>query len=560
MTHNSLVNQTDIEVSHETIQELVQLREQVAALEQLLEVYERETLDKSAKLEQALTVVKEHAQQLSRSEAQSRQLAQRKELLNRLVSQIRHSLDLETILKTAVTEIRQLLQIDACIFWWYSPTLRSFQAVCEAHAPEITQDFHQIYLSSSPTCLESLSLITDIPSNVLPYPETSRLKAAFEGYSQFILPAQTRNKQLGVIHCLHQQVARDWSMDEVELLQATVDQLAIALDQAELYEQSCTATAQAQAQAQALEQALKEIQRTPQLVQTEKMASLGQLVAGVAHEINNPVSFVHGNLIYASQYVEDLLDLLHLYATEYPTPTPAIQRKSAEIEVDFIAEDLPKLFASMQVGAERIREIVRSLRTFSRLDEAEIKAVNLHEGMDSTLMILQNRLKATANKPAIQIIKEYGNLPLVQCHAGQLNQVFMNILVNAIDALEESFEFNVVSSECHQSPHPSPPTIKICTELKSNEAVLETDSWILNSAWVVIRIIDNGPGMDETVRQRLFDPFFTTKPVGKGTGLGMSISYQIVTETHGGRLYCNSDPGKGTEFVIEIPVHQEMAS
>ncbi|WP_421655979.1 ATP-binding protein [Leptothermofonsia sp. ETS-13] len=562
---------------NDTNQEVAQLREQIAALEQLLEVYERETLDKSARLEQALADVRQHAHQLSLSEARYRQLAQRKELLNRLVVQVRQSLDLETILATAVTEIRQQLQIDACIFWWYSPVLTNFQAVCESHTAAITQNLQQRYPMNGDADSANQAFLKELPPNTLPYPEASFLKSVYEEYAQLMLPVQTRSKQLGVIHCLHREKTREWEAEEVELLQAVANQLAIALDQAELYEQSCAATAQAQAQAQELEKALQEIQRTPQLIQTEKMASLGQLVAGVAHEINNPVNFIHGNLLYASRYVEDLLDLLQLYQTEYPTPTPTIQKRTALIEVDFIAEDLPKLFASMRLGAERIREIVRLLRTFSRLDEAAIKAVDIHEGIDSTLMILQNRLKPQTDRPGIQVIKEYGELPLVQCYAGQLNQVFMNILANAIDALEEQFRFTgsaltaleglSLGAEEPSTPAKTltrmpfdQPTIRIHTEVKSNEILPNSDSWLLAPAYVVIHIIDNGPGMSPAIQQRLFDPFFTTKPVGKGTGLGMSISYHIVTETHKGRLQCISAPGQGTEFVIEIPVHQSNAS
>jgi signal transduction histidine kinase len=575
MSHKSLVKRTNLKADDAKSQKLTQLQGQVTALEQLLEVYEQETLEKSTSLEQALAAVKEQAYQLAQSEARYRQLAQRKELLNRLVCQIRQSLDLKTILETAVTEIRELLEIDACIFWWYSPGFSNFQAVCESHTLEITQELRQCYLLSDCPYPENLTPLKELPSGALPYPEASLLRVAFGEYIQLMLPAQTRNKQMGVIHCLHRQETREWSDDEVELLHEVVNQLAIALDQAELYEQSCAATTQAQAQAYELEKALREIQRTPELIQTEKMASLGQLVAGVAHEINNPVNFIHGNLLYASRYARDLLELLNLYKSEYPTPTFAIQRKTESIEVDFIAEDLPKLFASMRVGAERIREIVRSLRTFSRLDEAEVKAVNIHEGIDSTLLILQNRLKAQPARHAIQLVKEYGDLPLVQCYAGQLNQVFMNILTNAIDALDESVEFKVESSKLNgdllahttlqeEQSLVSPkdqnlPTIKISTELKSNEHLRGSSSWIPVSSYAVIRIVDNGAGMEEAVRQRLFDPFFTTKPVGKGTGLGMSISYQIVTETHGGRLQCNSVPGQGTEFVIEIPIHQGKA-
>lgn len=290
-----------------------------------------------------------------------------------------------------------------------------------------------------------------------------------------------------------------------------------------------------EARTQELQQALDHLrQAQSQLVQAEKMSSLGQLVAGVAHEINNPVNFIHGNLIHANQYIQDLLELLTLYDRQYPDSTLDIQTKVEDIDLEFLREDLPKILRSMQVGTERIREIVQSLRNFSRLDEAEIKTVEIHEGIDSTLMILQGRLKANSQRPTIQVLRDYGSLPLVECYAGQLNQVFMNILTNAIDALEER---DTKRSPTELSQHPSQITIR--TEAVANQ--------------VVIRIADNALGMPEEVQKRLFDPFFTTKAVGKGTGLGMSISYQIVTEKHGGSLTCISELGQGTEFVIQIP-------
>jgi signal transduction histidine kinase len=327
----------------------------------------------------------------------------------------------------------------------------------------------------------------------------------------------------------------------VELLQAVADQIAIAIDQAELLHQSRTAAAVAQEQATQLEQTVRELKHTQaQLVQSEKMSSIGQMVAGVAHEINNPINFIYGNLTHVNVYAEDLLNLIQLYQEYYPQPAPEIQAETEAIELDFIKEDLPKILSSMKIGADRISEIVLSLRNFSRLDEAEMKWVDIHEGIDNTLLILAHRLKAKQREtPDIQVLKDYGHLPNVQCYPGQLNQVFMNILTNAIDALEEDNKQRL--SEDIKN-HPS--IIWICTQV------------LADCNQLIILIGDNGPGMTQEVKQKIFDPFFTTKPIGQGTGLGMSISYQIVVEKHGGQLDCISAPGQGTVFLISLPISQ----
>ncbi len=295
--------------------------------------------------------------------------------------------------------------------------------------------------------------------------------------------------------------------------------------------------------------ALYTLQQTQaQLIQAEKMSGLGQLVAGVAHEINNPVNFIYGNLSHTAEYTQNLLDLVQLYQQTYQASDQYIEKKVEEIDLDFLIEDLPKMLNSMKVGADRIRQIVLSLRNFSRLDEAEMKPVDIHEGIDSTLMILQSRLKARPERPAIEIIKEYGDLPLVECYPGQLNQVFMNILANAIDALSE------LARNSSESISNSTGCITIQTKLATHES--ETS----DSKNVVIQIQDNGPRMTQQVIQQLFNPFFTTKPTGQGTGLGLSISYQIIVDKHGGSLQCFSQPGQGAKFSIEIPVRQRAVA
>jgi two-component system, NtrC family, sensor kinase len=325
------------------------------------------------------------------------------------------------------------------------------------------------------------------------------------------------------------------SQDILEQRTAELQQVVQQLQQALSDRQA--AELQLKQQTQDLEQALSELQRTQsQLVQSEKMSSLGQLVAGIAHEINNPVSFIYGNINHVEVYFQKLLSLISHYQEHYPNPTPTITKAIAAIDLEFLQDDLPKLLESMKRGTERIKKIVLSLRNFARMDESEYKAVDLHEGIESTLMILENRLKAQAHRSTIEIIRTYEDLPLVECYAGQLNQVFLNILVNAIDAFDEQNQ-NVNLLENQQN------FIHIITSVIDNQ-------------YVTIRFIDNGSGIEEADQKRLFDPFFTTKPVGKGTGMGLAIAYQTVTERHGGTLECKSSVGQGAEFVLKIPLQR----
>jgi signal transduction histidine kinase len=329
-----------------------------------------------------------------------------------------------------------------------------------------------------------------------------------------------------------------------------------------------------QEKAQQLEQALAELQRTQaHLVQQEKMASLGQLVAGVAHEINNPTSFIYCNIKPASEYAQDLLSLLRLYVQYYPHPVAEIAEPLEHLDLDFVARDFPKLLGSMKEGANRITQIVLSLRNFSRLDEAECKQVDIHEGIDNTLLILQHRLKQQSKHPEIQVIKEYGQLPLVECYPGQLNQVFMNLLSNAIDALEELHHGGFKIEESNYSSNSrTVPLLQISgSQLTNSDGGLDQATLTIHGSqpvipWirihtevvkpnlVAIRITDNGSGIATEDRPRIFDPFFTKKPPGKGTGLGLSISYRIVVDKHKGQLKCDSTPGQGAEFVIELPI------
>jgi signal transduction histidine kinase len=299
-----------------------------------------------------------------------------------------------------------------------------------------------------------------------------------------------------------------------------------------------------------LEEALKSLKAAQvQQIQNEKMVAIGQLVAGIAHEVNNPISFIYGNLQYAGEYVQDLVNIIAAYQQEYPQPTPKIEKIVKEVDLNFVTKDLQTLIGAMYRGAERITDIVLALQNFSRHDEAVMKQVNIHQGIDSALVMLQHRLRETVDRPAISIVKDYGTLPLVTCYASELNQVFMHLLNNAIDALDR-LAINQKITDKQEDEHP--PKSSLSTE--NPQIKIYTEVTAANT--VKIAIADNGAGIEQSLRSRLFDPFFTTKTVGQGTGLGLSISYQIVVQKHRGQIACSSSPGQGAEFVLEIPIEQ----
>ncbi|MBG1241743.1 trifunctional serine/threonine-protein kinase/ATP-binding protein/sensor histidine kinase [Nostoc sp. NZL] len=445
-------------------------------------------------------------------------------------------------------------------------------AVCSSSTFEHTYtEFPSTYLESS----------YDVPITLINYVKRSReilviddaMSVYFLASDSYILcekpksllsiPIINQGKLIGILYLENNLATGAFTHDRVEVLKLLTTQAAISLENAILYKNLAQAkerlekyshtleetvekrTQEINEKNQHLEQTLQELQRTQtQLIQSEKMSSLGDMVAGIAHEINNPINFIHGNIAYASEYVQYLLDLIAVYQQEYPHPLPLVEEKAEEIDINFLATDLPKILDSMKVGSSRIRNIVLGLRNFSRLDESEMKPVDIHEGIDNTLMILQHRLKEKSDYPEIKVIKEYGKLGEVTCYAGQLNQVFMNILSNAIDALEESFAISF------------PPLINDKVQIIKDKGTIRIFTELTNSNTVIIRIADNGYGMTEAVQQKIFDPFFTTKSVGSGTGLGLSISYQIVVDKHKGSLTCNSILGEGAEFVIEIPMQQ----
>jgi GAF domain-containing protein len=491
----------------------------------------------SVALEQAdlLAQTKQQAVDLQLAANSIQQAAEQQQILFEVVTKLRESLDLDVIFQTATQEVCKSLHGDRVAVYRFSPDWSG-----EFISEFVTPGWVKLVGADIKTVWED-TYLQETQGGRYRHNETFAVDDIYQvGHSechvaileQFqvkayaIAPIFLGQQLWGLLAAYQNSSPRHWDGAEIKFLVQIANQLGVAIQQADLL-------AQTREQAQQLAQALQELQQTQtQLIQTEKMSSLGQLVAGIAHEINNPVNFIYGNISHAREYSEDLIGLLELYQRHCPNPHPEIGDRSDEIDLEFLVEDLPKMLSSMKVGAERIRQLVLSLRNFSRLEEAEMKRVNIHEGIDSTLLILQHRFKAKSDSVGIELIKEYGNLPLVECYPGQLNQVFMNAIANAVDALEQALDRATTDR----------PKILIQTSVVGEN--------------VAICIADNGIGMPESVRARIFDPFFTTKPVGKGTGLGLSISYQIVVEKHGGTLECTSQPGQGTQFLLQIPILQ----
>lgn len=493
--------------------------------------------------------------------------------LLRILDRVRRYLELEPILETIVTEFKALLQADRVVVYRFNPDW-SGEFLAEAvdphwtsilelqhHNPKIrrnistcsAQDLGQLrYPAPAPG--EALELSSGLPADTLiqatsgeflskgkVYRVCADIQAAnftpcylqvLESYQAraYIIVAVFHGEALwGLLAAYQNQGPRHWTAEEIQWMVHGATQLGVAVQQAEL-------VAQMASQTKLLQETLKKLQWTQaQMVQGEKMASLGQLVAGIAHELNNPTNFIAGNLLYVEQYMTDMLSLVQTYQQAYPEPVEGVQTLLEDIEFDFIREDFPKTVQSMRLGTDRIHRLVQSLKNFSRLDESPQKQVNLHEGLENTLVLLRHRLKAQTLNPPITLQKSYGTLPLVDCYPAPLNQVFLNLLTNCLDALEEWYS---------QAQRPRSPQITIRTQVIVKEA----------QPWAAIAIEDNGPGIPSRIQSRIFDPFFTTKPPGKGTGLGLPISYQIITEMHQGHLRCVSTAGVGTTFWVEIPV------
>ncbi|TAG97038.1 MAG: GAF domain-containing protein [Oscillatoriales cyanobacterium] len=473
--------------------------------------------------------------------SQTRRLAEQESLLRLIGNQIRSTLDLNTILQTAVREVRQLLQCDRVIIYQFQDNWQGKVVVEDMSVPWPSilgdmgadkcfkgdyADFYQqgrvraindVFNAGLEPCHVDFLDSLQVKANLIVPIVTSRTEE--NPHSAVNQNHQFPGRLWGLLIAHECGDTRNWEQQETKLLSQIADQMAIAIQQAELYSQVQDAAVKSQAQTQELQATLQELRSTQQqLIQSEKMSGLGQMVAGIAHEINNANNFIHANLFHTQEYVKTLTEAIDLCRKVCPG---TIDKITEELELDYIREDFPPLLHSMREGSDRIRSIVTTLRSFSRLDHSEFKAVDLNEGLESSLFMLQNKLKSN-----IKIEKQYGILPLVKCHAGQINQVFYNLIDNALDAMKSS--------------------------AKSGQLTIRTI--VSEPGWVTISIRDTGTGIPDKIQDKIFDPFFTTKPVGSGTGLGLSVCYQVIVQAHGGRIQCISKVGEGTELIVELPL------
>ena len=492
--------------------------------------------------EQLLWEIRERKQSQTRLQNHNRILIELAQ--NRAVNQG----DLLTAIQAITEATAKILEVERVGIWLYDDS-KSYLKSLDLYQNKLNEHIREINLNLKdyPNYLQAISSLQNNIITANDARNDPRTKDFLENYlkpldifSMLDAGIWIGEEMVGVICIEKSSQIKYWTIEEEFFVRSIANLVSLAIEASDrqLVENALRKSeTQLRVQKQELNQTLEELKWTQaQMIQSEKMSSLGQMVAGIAHEINSPVNFIHGNVVHAADYTQDLINLLQIYQNHYPHPHPEIKAEIEAIELNFLQEDIKKVLKSIQVGTERIQEIVKSLRNFSRLDEAEIKAVDLHEGIDSTLMILHNRFKPKPESLGIEVIKEYGQLPSIKCYAGQLNQVFMNIIGNAIDAIEDA-----------QSYQSDP-------EKQCDIGRIRIKTQVIADNWVEILIADNGVGMSEKVRSNLFEPFFTTKPMGKGTGLGLSISYQIIVEKHQGKLECHSQIGKGTEFIITIPI------
>lgn len=469
--------------------------------------------------------IKSQAALVAQLKAQEIALARQKALV-KISNQIRQPLEFTDICQTAVKEVRQLLDADRVTIYRFNPDWSGdflFESVASGWKPLVGQvpnmkDTYLMHTQGGRYADNETFAVADI--NTVEHTDCHiQFLEEFQAKAYAIAPIFEGEQLWGLLSAFQNSGPRQWQADEIELLAQIGEQLGIGLKQAEYV----------------------------RLIQNQTMAGLWKLVAGIAHEINNPVSFIHGNLAYLDECISNLMDFADFYQqvdTQSPQDIAALQTKLEEIEIDFMVEDLSKAINSMQLGTTRIRDIVLSLRNFSRLDEADFKTVNLHEGIDSTLMILSHEIKFCGNQTGIEIVKNYGDIPLIECFPAELNQVFLNLFTNAIDGMESAInagKFNKKNSSHHQTP-----------QISISTAVYQQDQ-------IEMKVRDNGIGIDEKHKDKIFDHFFTTKPAGKGKGLGLAMARQIIIEKHQGELCFNSDLDQGAEFIIRLPIKLKTA-
>ncbi len=462
---------------------------------------------------------------------------QREQLLQFVRELVYSHAQLEPMLQTALAQIQQVLQIEQIAIYRFHPDSRG----------EIA--FESVALASTS------AHDWDIPDIIAIWRQIPGMRA-FEVKTNLVIPILLPNLDnhqkflWGLLIAHNSEPSYQWQDWKLESLKQLSTEIAIAIQQFQLWEQLQLAEAQAREASQQLQITTEELQYTQrQLLQTEKMANIGRLVADMANETHSSVNFINKNLQPVSQYAEDLIKLIELYQHHHPKPHPTVAAYLRNLDLAFVKTDFLQLLWSIRAGSERLQEIVFAWQNFLGLEESCLTKVNIHDGLESVLRILQPRLKEKPERTGIEVIKNFGELPLVECYAGELNQVFMNILTNAVDALEERMN--------HDSSWI--PRIWIRTEIiKSHLSLANThDSRVINQqiakkTKVLVRIADNGKGILPHIQRKIFDPFFTTKPLGKAQGLGLSISQQIIVDKHQGKLKCNSQLGQGTEFVIEI--------
>jgi signal transduction histidine kinase len=478
----------------------------------------------------------------------------RERLVNHIISQTRQSFDIETILMEAITQLLEAMQCDRCFVHLVdNPTdlqgTRCLANGCSAILKSDTlrhKHLYEVYRPPFASSLDDFDPTGPITQWVIKHQQLvmipditqdERIGSCNREYqtaqikSSLVIPVKANGTLRGILYLNQCSHSRSWSKNDQQLAQSVADQLAISLHQASLYAYTEQQARQSALQAQKMAEMLEQLQRTQtELIQNEKMSSLGRMVAGVAHEINNPVNFIYGNIPYIETYLHDLIRLVQAYQTHTPEPTAEVQKLAEEIDIDFLLRDLPKILKSIEAGAERIHEIVDLLQKFSRNNQASLKTIDFNAALENTLLILHNQIGNS-----IEVERSYDQLPPVECYPKPIHQAFLYILTNAIEALNRSSN--------------SPKTLTVQTQYVASETIGDMGR-------VRLMIRDNGIGISPEIQPRIFEPFFTTKEVGQGRGLGLTISYQTLVNQHHGRLEVQSNPGQGTEFLMEIPIRQ----